>query len=95
MSICAAIRDKHLVSFTYDGHSRVVIPAAHGPHKTTGNLVLRGYQIRGTSSSRSVPLWDLFLVDNMVGLRVLDETFTGTPPQYQRGDKHINVHCEL
>ncbi len=95
MNICTAIREKRLVSFTYDGHSRVVIPAAHGPHKTTGNSVLRGYQIRGTSSTRSVPLWDLFLTDNMVGFQVLDETFAAAPPDYSRGDKHINVHCEL
>ena len=95
MNLCDAIQGRHLLSFTYDGHQRAVIPAAHGTHKSTGNAVLRGYQIRGTSSSRSVPLWDIFLVDKMIGLQVLQETFGANPPRYSRGDKHINVHCEL
>lgn len=95
MTICTAIQEKRLVSFSYDGHSRVVVPAAHGPHKTTGNSVFRGYQIRGTSGSRAVPLWDLFLEDKAVGLTVLDETFDENPPGYRPGDKHIRIHCEL
>jgi hypothetical protein len=84
-----------LVSFTYDGHERVVVPAAYGTHKTTGNPMLRGYQIRGTSASRTPPLWDLFLVEKMVGFAELDETFADDPPLYERGDKHLNVECEL
>ncbi len=95
MTICDAIRDRRLIQFSYDGHQRVVIPAAYGRHASTGNEVLRGYQVRGTSSTRTPPLWDLFLVTNMVGLTVLDETFVNDPPQYKRGDKHINVVCEL
>lgn len=95
MNLCAAIADRHTISFVYDGHDRVVIPAAHGIHKTTGNAVLRGYQVRGTSSTRAVPLWDLFLVDKMQNVHALDETFADDPPQYRRGDKHINICCEL
>lgn len=95
MDLCTAIAQRHLVSFVYDGHPRVVIPVAHGPHKTTGNSVLRGYQIRGTSSSRVVPLWDLFLVEKLSRFQVLDETFEGAPPGYSRDDKHIDVHCQL
>ena len=45
MSICDAIAERKNVTFDYDGHHRVVQPAAHGPHATTGNDVLRGYQI--------------------------------------------------
>lgn len=95
MILCDAIQGRQLLSFTYDGRERVVIPAAHGILKTTGNAALRGYQIRGTSSSRSVPVWSLFLIDDMIDLQVLPETFDADPPQYSRGDKHINVHCEL
>ena len=95
MNLCDAIADRHLVSFVYHGHQRVVIPAAHGPHKTTGNAVLRGYQVRGTSSSRALPLWDLFLVAEMEDAQILDETFADDPPQYSHGDKHINICCEL
>lgn len=95
MTLCDAIRARRLVSFTYGGHHRVVIPAAHGHHKTTGNAVLRGYQIRGTSSSRLVPLWDLFRLDRMTGFRVLEETFDSDPRDYRRNDSDMIVHCQL
>lgn len=95
MNLCDAIQGRKLLSFSYDGHQRVVIPAAHGTHTSTGNAVLRGYQIRGTSGSGSGPLWRLFAVDKMIGLEVLQETFDANPTGYSRGDKDMNVHCEL
>lgn len=95
MSLCTAISERHLVSFVYDDHERVVIPAAHGTHVSTDNAVLRGYQVRGTSSTRPVPLWDLFLIDKMANIQVLDESFDEDPPQYRRDDKHINICCQL
>jgi hypothetical protein len=73
MDLCAAINGRHLLSFLYDGHQRIAIPAAYGEHKTTGNVVLRAYQTGGTSSSRPVPLWDLFLVEKMTNCVILDE----------------------
>lgn len=96
MDFCAAIQGRKLVRFTYDGHPRVVIPAAFGNHATTGNLVLRGYQVGGSSSTRTPPLWDLFLVEKMVGVELEGGTFTDTPPDYRPGDKHIApIQCEL
>lgn len=92
---CEAIKNRRLVQFSYDGHPRRVVPAAHGSHVTTGNEVLRGYQIGGTSSSREIPLWDLFLVGKIVDAEILDEGFAEDPPGFVRGDKHIDVHCEL
>lgn len=84
-----AIRNKRFVSFDYEGHPRVVIPAAYGAHVNTGNPVLRGYQVDGTSSSRMVPLWDLYRKDKMFNIRVLDRCFDELPPMYSRGDKYI------
>ncbi|MGP0102739.1 MAG: hypothetical protein ACLPUT_14110 [Solirubrobacteraceae bacterium] len=96
MDLCAAITDRHLISFVYDGHQRIAIPAAYGKHMTTGNLVLRAYQTGGTSSSRQVPLWDLFLVEKMTNCVILDETFVADPPSYSPGDKHIaEIYCQL
>ena len=96
MDLCAAITDRRLISFVYDGHPRTAIPAAYGRHKTTGNTVLRAYQIAGTSNSRTVPLWDLFLVEKMTDCVILNETFTSDPPSYARGDKHIGeIYCQL
>jgi hypothetical protein len=96
MDICDAIANRHVIRFSYDGHPRTVIPAAYGHHHTTGNEVLRGYQVGGTSSSRTVPLWDLFLIEKMVGYEVTGEQFVDNPPAFARGDKHISpLYCEL
>lgn len=95
MTICDAINNRRVVEFDYDGHHRVVQPAAAGPHATTGNPVLRGYQVGGTGKTRTVPFWDLFLLDKIHNLVVLDEMFEADPPGYQKGDKHIVVQCEL
>jgi len=84
------IRSRQIISFTYDGHPRIVEPAAFGRHASTGNLVLRGYQVGGSSSSRPVPLWDLFLVDKIGSPAVTGETFAEDPPKYKRDDAHIN-----
>ena len=95
MTICDAINHRHLVRFNYDGHERVVIPAAYGRQVSTHNEVLRGYQIGGTSKSRVPPLWDLFLVGKMLGFTVLEETFDADPPGYNRGDQYIDIQCQL
>lgn len=96
MDICEAINGRRLISFVYDGHSRTAVPAAYGVHKTTGNRVLRAYQTGGTSSSRPVPLWDLFLVEKIGNLTVLDQTFDADPPSYARDDRHMGeIFCQL
>ena len=96
MDWAAAISGRLLVSFRYQGHARVVIPAAYGLHATTHNPILRAYQIRGTSSTRPVPLWDLFLLDEIQGPAILDETFDADPPGYKRNDKHISpIYAQL
>jgi hypothetical protein len=95
MDLSDAIAERRVVTFTYDGHSRVVHPAALGPHVSTGRLSLRGYQVGGTSRSRSVPLWDLFTVAKIDGLVVTAEEFVANPPGYSRGDKHLRVITEL
>jgi len=95
MDICTAIAARRLVSFDYDDHQRVVQPAAAGPHATTGNPVLRGYQVGGSSKTRPVPFWSQFLVERIINFAVLDETFATDPPGYMKGDAGISVECEL
>lgn len=95
MDICAAIHERMLICFEYDGHPRVVVPAAFGSHASTGNLVLRGYQVGGSSSTRTPPLWNLFLVEKM-GLELEGGAFADDPPGYRKGDKRISpIQCEL
>lgn len=93
--LCSAIAQRRLVAFTYDGFPRVVIPAAHGPHASTSNHVLRGYQVEGGSASRHAPFWSLFTVSKMVGLEVLDQNFDSEPVGYVPNDSDITVHCQL
>lgn len=88
--IANAINNRQLIEFDYDGHHRKVIPAACGSHISTGNDVLRGYQVGGTSATRPVPLWDMFIIAKISNLQVLVETFTELPPHYSRDDKHIS-----
>lgn len=95
MDLSDAIADRRVVTFVYDGHLRVVHPATLGLHVSTGRLSLRGYQVGGTSRSRSVPLWDLFTVAKIEGLVVTAEKFVGNPPGYSPGDKHLRVIAEL
>lgn len=95
MDLRDAITHRRVVQFVYDGHPRVVHPAAYGRHRTTGNVQLRGYQVAGSSATRVPPLWDLFLVDKIEQLVVLDDTFLDDPPGFKPGDKHLYVECEL
>jgi hypothetical protein len=91
MDWTAAISSKHIVSFNYDAHPRVVIPVAYGIHVSTGTLVVPGYQMGGSSNTRAVPLWDIFLIEKSAGARISSETFTDDPPLYRRNDRHMSV----
>lgn len=95
MDFCAAIQNRNVIRFMYDGLERVVHPAAYGTHVTTGGLKLRGYQVAGASTSGPLPEWRLFSVEKMGQVDVLDETFATVPPGYSPGDQHLNVICEL
>ena len=88
--IADAITSRRLVQFYYDGYPRVVIPAAYGTHATTLSQVLRGYQVRGSGKTRVPPFWSMFTIAKIERLAVLNETFEGLPPQYQRDDKQIS-----
>ncbi len=94
--ICDAINERRLIRFHYRGHWRTVAPAAHGYHVTTGNGVLRGYQVGGTRNTGLVPGWGMFDVSAITGLEMLSESIGETPPGYSRNDRHINpIHCQL
>lgn len=81
--IATAIEQRRLLSFSYDGHERKVIPAALGVAKRKGKPVLHAYQVEGGSSRGGVPAWRFFYTDKMTGLRLLDETFAADPPGWR------------
>jgi len=86
-----AIQNRRLVRFSYEGLERVVIPAAYGLNRQTGNELVRAYQIDGRDATRALPAWSLFRTDQVVGGSVLETNFDQLPPGYRRGDRALDV----
>jgi hypothetical protein len=94
-TICEAIKEKKLLTFTYDGLARTVEPHAHGI-STAGNECLRCYQVAGGSSSGKVPDWKMMTTDNITGLSVSQDGFSTPRSGYRKGDRHMStIFCEL
>jgi hypothetical protein len=80
----------------YHGLYRVVILAAHGYHRTTGNHQLRAWQDDGDSHSRTIPSWSLFNLAEMSEVELIHGRFTACPPGYRLNDSDlILIHCQL
>ena len=72
-----AIKEKHLIEFTFEHKPRVIEPHDYGVHK--GEVKLFGYQIGGLSSE-PLPNWRWSLVNSISDLRLLDQQFPGRRP---------------
>lgn len=95
MQIKTAIQNKQLLSFTYDGYSRVVEPHTYGLDRK-GHPALRAYQVRGGSESGEYVGWKMFHVNNMRGLSVLSDHFQSARPKYKRNDSDFStINAEL
>lgn len=93
--IPAAIQNKQLLSFTYDGYSRTVEPHTYGVD-TKGHRALRAYQVGGGSDSGEFTGWKIFHVDEMRGLSTLPTQFPAPRRGYKRGDKAFaTIHAQL
>lgn len=92
-TISQAIRNRQVLTFTYDGYHRTVEPHCHGI-TTAGNEALRCYQTAGGSSSGKVPDWHMMKVDKIVGLTVTPSVFAGPRPGYNRGDRGMSTIFE-
>jgi hypothetical protein len=95
--ICDAIRTRSLLEFDYHGLHRIVAPYCHGI-STAGHEVLRAVQVRGASSSgpRGLGFGKLWIVAEIVGLRLSDERFEPDDPQYNPGDRAMQqIHCRI
>lgn len=95
MHIPAAIQNRNLISFVYDGYSRIVEPHTLGVDGK-GHGALRAYQVAGGSGSGEFVGWKIFHVSEMRSLTVLPQHFAGARQGYKRGDKAFSViHAEL
>jgi hypothetical protein len=89
--ICAAIRGKQRVSFTYHDRTRVAEPQCYGI-STAGKEALRVFLIKGISRERE----PLFTVAEMKNFTVLDQTFSEPGPNYKRNDSAMRfIFCQL
>jgi hypothetical protein len=70
-----AIENKRLVEFEYQERNRVAEPHDYGIKDGVKWLLI--YQIRGQSESGDLPNWRWVEVNDIEGLRVLEETFPG------------------
>ncbi|AEM78240.1 hypothetical protein [Thermoanaerobacter wiegelii] len=93
--ICSAIKNREVIQFYYEGGIRIVEPFCYG-ESTKGNLVLRGYQVDGYSSSGNPIGWKLFIVDNMHNISLTGRKFSGLRPDYNPNDRGmVRIICNV
>ena len=93
--VCDAIRARRLLRFVYDGYERVIEPHIYGV-TSAGHDAVRGYLVRGWSSSESTPGWRMYLLDRMEGIAALAEPFAGPRGEYNPDDTQMErVYCRL
>lgn len=74
---------------------REVSPVALGTHKSTGNMVFRGYLLDGISKSKKTPKWRLFRVDRVMSIRLnYSRQVARFDKLYRPNDKHIGDMLE-
>lgn len=92
--IMDAINNKRVLTFQYDGHSRVVEPHTVGI-TTAGNPALRCFQTAGTHV-RWDHDWNLCTFDKIINLQETGDSFQSPRPGYKKGDRGMSViHAEL
>ena len=95
MNIEFSIVNKQLLSFSYDGYSRVVEPHTFGLDRK-GHPALRAYQVRGGSESGEYSGWKLFHISEIHNLSILPEKFSAPRSGYKRGDLgFLNILAQL
>jgi len=94
-TICSAIRSKQVITFYYDGGERVVEPFCYGI-SSSGNELLRGFQVGGYSKSGKPFSWKLFRVDEISRISLTNETFQEIRPNYNPNDKGMKtIYCHI
>jgi predicted DNA-binding transcriptional regulator YafY len=93
--VCSAARARHVIEFTYDGHTRVVEPYVVWPSKDD-EWQLGGWLVGGYSASGSEPPWRCYNIASMLNVNVLEQTFSGDRPQYNRdADRYSEAFCKV
>jgi hypothetical protein len=93
--ICRAIKDRKLLIFDYNNKPRVVAPYCYGI-STRQAEILRAIQVHGVSGSGKLGLGKLWSLEQMVGVRVSDQTFVPNDPNYNPNDSAMTrILCRI
>jgi hypothetical protein len=94
--ICSAIDTKKVISFYYRGGIRFVEPFCYGLHKSTGEEVLRGYQVKGFSEFGEPYGWKIYLMNEISKLVITENNFKGDRKDYNPNDPVIEkIICRI
>lgn len=74
--VCQAIQERRIVEFSLHGLLRIAEVHLYGTHKGTPQMLV--YQVGGASKSGGLPHWRRVALEDVSGLRLLDERFTET-----------------
>lgn len=88
--IIAAISERHILEFTYDGQLRVVEPHAYGVN-FEGDESLRAFQ-----TNMREPDWRMFLLAKIQTLSATPRIFSGPRKDYYRNETAMDqIHTQL
>jgi hypothetical protein len=94
-TIVKAIENQTVLALTYKGIAREVEPHAYG-RGTSGNDLLRCYQVAGGHTSDKPHTWDLLIVNEISALSDTGCKFAGARPEYRRNDKAMStIYAQL
>ena len=93
-TICEAILQRRIVTFSFKGERRVVHPHLVWRDKS-GKLSFEGWQVDGaTSSGRDLPDWIHCPITEMENLALASESFAGPHPDFNPG-RYERIVCSL
>ena len=81
-----AIADRRRLAINYPPGARIIEPHALG-YGSSGQVLLRAFQVSGASASGEHEWWKLFRLDRLNGANDNGETFPGPRPEYKQNDK--------
>jgi len=102
-ALANSIRNRKVITIYYAGDQtinkgyREIEAVAMGPHIKSGNVVVRAWQVRGSSDTpENRPGWRLFRLDKINSLSPTTETFETARPYFNpTGDKHMSSIYEI
>lgn len=85
-----AINERLCLRIFYDPGWRIIEPHAYG-HGSSGQLLLRAYQVEGASASNEHEHWKLFREDRIEAIELEGSGFDGPRDGYKEGDKAMKL----